>query len=247
MSDIPSWWLVVPAAGNGQRMKAQLPKQYLPMGGDQPMLAITLARFANLPGLQGVVLALAENDSRKLDWLPDMSVPVLTVTGGVERSISVRHALTAVAALDHPKSWVLVHDAARPCVRPEDVLRLLTLGSLGDGGILGTPVRDTMKRVSADGVIETTVSRERLYHALTPQMFRLGPLMKALDSAHADGFIVTDEASAMERLGYRPRLVEGSPDNIKVTYPEDLALAIEILRAQGVLPADLSHTEGVSV
>ncbi|MFP4272287.1 MAG: 2-C-methyl-D-erythritol 4-phosphate cytidylyltransferase [Halothiobacillaceae bacterium] len=247
MANSVAWWLVIPAAGVGQRMQAGQPKQYLSMGGDRHMLAITLSRFLELPGLQGVVLALAGDDPGEHDWLPRLPVPLRLVVGGPTRAISVRNALTAVQAEASEDTWVLVHDAARPCVRPEDVRRLLHVGSQAEGAILGVPVRDTMKRVRPDGVIEATVPRGNLYHALTPQMFRLGALRRALDDASRAGASVTDEASAMERAGVAPRLVEGSQDNIKVTYPEDLSLAVEILRAQGVLGAAVTARAGATL
>ncbi|MGC9456909.1 MAG: 2-C-methyl-D-erythritol 4-phosphate cytidylyltransferase [Halothiobacillaceae bacterium] len=246
MTNSVAWWLVIPAAGVGQRMQSEQPKQYLSMGGDRHMLAITLSRFLSLPGLAGVVLALASDDPGEHDWLPAMPVPLRLVVGGATRAVSVCNALEAVAREADEQTWVLVHDAARPCVRPEDVRRLLRIGAQGEGAILGAPVRDTMKRVRPDGVIDATVPRGDLFHALTPQMFRLGALRRALGDAARDGATVTDESSAMERLGVRPRLVEGSQDNIKVTYPEDLSLAVEILRAQGVLPPAVASAAGVT-
>ena len=130
------------------------------------------------------------------------------------------------------EDWALVHDAARPCVRCEDIERLMTtLESSTEGGLLGVPVADTMKRVDEDACISTTVDRDDLWHAYTPQMFRVGVLRAALQQAIENGQQVTDEANAMELAGYRPRMVQGSRDNIKITVPSDLALAAFYLQA----------------
>jgi 2-C-methyl-D-erythritol 4-phosphate cytidylyltransferase len=138
----------------------------------------------------------------------------------------VLNALHHLAAYAHPGDWVLVHDAARPCVRPGDIEALIAaIGDDSDGGLLGVPVTDTMKRVGRDGRITATLDREALWHAQTPQMFRLGQLKAALEQAQDQDARVTDEASAMERAGYRPRMVQGHADNIKITVPASLALA----------------------
>jgi 2-C-methyl-D-erythritol 4-phosphate cytidylyltransferase len=161
---------------------------------------------------------------------------VLTAPGGVERAESVANALTVLRERAADGDWVLVHDAARPCVRREDLVKLIA--ELRDdpvGGLLAVPVRDTMKQADAEQRCAATVDRSRLWHALTPQMFRLGALRAALRAALAAGVTVTDDASAMERVGLRPRLVEGHADNLKITRPEDLALAEFHLRQQGRL------------
>jgi 2-C-methyl-D-erythritol 4-phosphate cytidylyltransferase len=148
------------------------------------------------------------------------------VTGGAERGQSVRNGLEALREWAGPDDWVLVHDAVRPCLCTEDLDRLLA--ELDDdpvGGLLAVPVRDTLKQADATGRVATTVDRAQLWHALTPQMFRLGLLCDALQSALARGLRVTDEAAAMEAAGFSPRLVEGRADNVKITRPEDLALA----------------------
>jgi 2-C-methyl-D-erythritol 4-phosphate cytidylyltransferase len=148
------------------------------------------------------------------------------VAGGAERCHSVLNALDDLAREADPADWVLVHDAARPCLRRADLDRLIT--ELKDdpvGGILAVPVRDTMKGADGDGRIRSTLDRAALWHAYTPQMFRLGPLRDALRDAIACGDLVTDDASAMERAGFAPRLIEGHADNIKITRAEDLPLA----------------------
>jgi 2-C-methyl-D-erythritol 4-phosphate cytidylyltransferase len=226
-------WAVVPAAGIGARVGAALPKQYLPLLG-RPMIAHALVRVAGEGRVVAVAVALAEDDR----WWPEVPLagvaPVRRAPGGPERCHSVLNALDALAGEAGPEDWVLVHDAARPCVRREDVDRLLAAVSDHPvGGLLGLPVRDTMKRADGSGVVRETVSREGLWHALTPQVFRFGRLREALRQVVAAGGVVTDEAQALELAGHAPRILEGSPDNIKVTRPEDLALAELYLRAQG--------------
>lgn len=148
------------------------------------------------------------------------------VTGGAERCHSVLNGLLHLAGKADADDWVLVHDAARPCVRLTDIDTLIdTLSSTVHGGLLGVPVADTMKQVDGDNRITATVEREGLWHAYTPQMFRAGLLQAALQHAIDNDLLVTDEASAMELAGYRPRMVQGQRDNIKITVPSDLELA----------------------
>ncbi len=227
-------WAVVPAAGFGARMRSEIPKQYLSVLG-KPVLVHTLERLASHPDLEGIVLALAEDDPYwpKEREQVDVAIPVTTVTGGAERCDSVMHALTALAGQASDNDWVMVHDAARPCVRNSD-LRMLT-ETLRDhpiGGLLAVPVRDTMKRADYLGNVQETVDRAGLWHALTPQMFRIGVLRRALRGALDDGNQVTDEASAVEAAGLQPLLVPGHTDNFKITQPEDLALAAFYLQCQ---------------
>jgi 2-C-methyl-D-erythritol 4-phosphate cytidylyltransferase len=154
------------------------------------------------------------------------------VNGGAERCHSVLNGLDMLAGKAAPDDWVLVHDAARPCVRRDDIRALISAVSAdSDGGLLGVPVADTMKRVTADGRVAATVDRGGLWHALTPQMFRLEPLRAAMLQAITSHSLVTDEASAMELAGYRPLMVQGHRDNIKITLPADLALAAFYLQA----------------
>ncbi|TKB49213.1 2-C-methyl-D-erythritol 4-phosphate cytidylyltransferase [Ferrimonas sediminicola] len=213
-------YAVVPAAGVGKRMGAEIPKQYLPLNG-RPILSHTLGRLLDHPRVGQVVVALGEEDGY-FDALPESGHPRLKrVPGGRERADSV---LSALNQIEDDCAWVMVHDAARPCLSHADIDRLLAQS--GDqGGILAAPVRDTMKRAGADGTIDHTVARQGLWHALTPQLFPVAALRDALTRGLADGAEITDEASAMERLGWRPALVEGSPANIKVTHPDDLRIA----------------------
>ena len=213
-------------------MGAALPKQYLEVAGRR-VIEHTLARLCAHPRIAGVMVVLGADDP----WWARVSVPpvdrLLTTPGGGERCHSVLNGLRALAAVAAPGDWVLVHDAARPCVRRTDLDRLMdTLADHPVGGLLGLPVRDTMKRADDTGGVTETVSRAALWHAQTPQMFRLAALRAALEAATGGGRLVTDEAEAMELAGFAPRMVEGSPDNIKVTHPEDLALAALFLQAQ---------------
>ena len=227
-----AYWAVIPAAGSGTRMNAQLPKQYLALAG-KTVIEHTLARLAAHPLISGVMVALSASDTRWDALRIQSDKPLLRAPGGDERCISVYNALVQLQAHAQPDDWVLVHDGARPCVRVADIDRLMTeLRDHAVGGLLALPVRDTMKRSDVNGDVTETVDRKGLWHALTPQMFRLGALTEALQRAIDQGILVTDEAAAMERLGYKPRLVEGSSDNIKITRPEDLAVAEFYLRRQ---------------
>jgi len=173
------------------------------------------------------VLVVAPDDSAWPELQPRYANKSLDVVhGGAERCHSVLNGLDVLAGKAAATDWVLVHDAARPCVRRDDI-RALLAGVAGDsdGGLLGVPVADTMKRVAADGRVTATIDRSGLWHALTPQMFRLEPLRTALRQAIAANSMVTDEASAMELAGYRPLIVQGHRDNIKITLPADLELA----------------------
>lgn len=218
--------VVVPAAGVGSRMGADVPKQYLALAG-QTIIEHTLSRLLSHPAISRVIVALAPDDN----WfsrLPLACDPrIERVVGGAERASSVLNALQVVT-----ESWVLVHDAARPCITHADLDRLLAQRSHPDGAILGSRVRDTMKRSDAEGAIIATVDRDQLWHALTPQMFPTVRLRNALQRGLEQGALITDEASAIELDGGYPRMVEGRADNIKVTRPEDLALAALYLRQQ---------------
>ncbi len=224
-------WLIVPAAGQGQRMGADRPKQYLPID-EKPVLAHTLARLHHAYPQASLCLCLDENDA----WFDPRWVPFSDwqrVAGGAERVNSVLQALDDLARLASEDDLVLVHDVARPCVHPDDLQRLLeTLFDEPVGGLLAVPVADTMKRADKAGRVATTESRDGLWHALTPQGFRYGLLREALHSALDNDIQVTDEASAIEAQDLAPRLIAGRRDNLKITHPEDLMLAAHILAAQ---------------
>jgi 2-C-methyl-D-erythritol 4-phosphate cytidylyltransferase len=233
MKPEPKFWAVIPAAGVGSRMQADRPKQYLPLDG-RTVIEQTLDIFLRHPRIAGVVVAVSHDDAYFPSLCPVTDKPLQVVDGGTERCHSVLNALRGLGALAHPADWVLVHDAARPCLSDDDLERLIeTLRDDPVGGILATPVRDTKKRATPDGRIAATVDRADLWRAFTPQMFRLATLTSALEKALEDGFMVTDEASALEHAGHAPRLVEGSAENIKITRPEDLRLAEFYLAERG--------------
>ncbi len=225
------FWGIIPAAGKGARMGAPLPKQYLQLEG-RTILEHTVERLIAHPSIAGVTVAIAPDDEL---W-PTVAarLPALRViTGGAERCHSVFNALCALEDEMTEHDWVLVHDAARPCLRATDVARLVASAEAdGVGSILAVAVRDTLKRADARGYVQETVDRTQVWHAQTPQMFRHAELRQALALALQRGEVVTDEAQAIERAGGRVRLVEGSADNIKITRPEDLHLAACFLRAQ---------------
>ncbi len=213
-------------------MGGGIPKQHLKLLG-RTVLEHTLGRLQAHPAVRRIYLALSADDP----WWPDNAFfghpAVVPVSGGPERYHSVLNALGALASEAPPDDWVLVHDAARPCVRAADITQLIDrLWDHPVGGLLGMPVRDTMKRADGLGQVLGTVSREGLWHAFTPQMFRLGPLRAALESAIAASDPVTDESSAVEMAGGQPQMVEGAGDNVKITRAEDLALAAFYLQHQ---------------
>jgi 2-C-methyl-D-erythritol 4-phosphate cytidylyltransferase len=218
------FWVVVPAAGVGSRMGADRPKQYLTYAG-KTLLEHTLDCFLDHPGLRGLVVSLAEQDA----WWPALDCARLPMihraSGGQERCDSVLNALLKLSELGAgSRDWVLVHDAARPNLAATDLERLLAeLAHDEVGGLLAVPAKDTLKRAGADGRVSETLDRRVVWQAFTPQMFRLGPLQRALADALVARATITDEASAMEWAGYAPRLIEGRGDNIKITRPEDLA------------------------
>lgn len=212
-------------------MGSGLPKQYLRLNA-RPLLDVTLDAILAAYPFEQCMVSLHPED-RWWAHTDSASNPlVLTCTGGAQRADSVLAALQALRDRATDNDWVLVHDVARPCLHRDDLRRLIeTLGDDPVGGILASPVTDTLKLAgSADGRVESSPDRSRYWRALTPQMFRFGLLFRALEKAVAEGYQVTDESSAMERAGHHPRLVEGRADNLKVTVPEDLAMAAFILR-----------------
>lgn len=225
-----TYWLVMPAAGIGRRFGTERPKQYAPLCG-RTVIEWALSPFLTDARCAGVVVALAEDDPY---WTAIAPSTVLVTAGGRERSHSVRNGLAALAERAAPEDWVLVHDAARPCLSRRDLDRLLhDLASHPVGGLLATPAADTLKRADASRNVEQTVDRAGLWRALTPQMFRYGRLCEALDRAHAADRIPTDEAQAIEWLGDRPRLIEGAAANLKITSAADLAIAAALLKEIG--------------
>ncbi|ANI81494.1 2-C-methyl-D-erythritol 4-phosphate cytidylyltransferase [Kosakonia oryzae] len=219
---IPDVCAVVPAAGFGRRMQTECPKQYLSIG-QKTILEHAVDALLAHPRVSRVIIAVSPGDER-FARLPLAQHPQITVVnGGAERADSVLAGLKAAG----DAQWVLVHDAARPCLHQDDLNRLLQLSETSRvGGILAAPVRDTMKRAEpGKTAIAHTVERNDLWHALTPQFFPLQLLNDCLTRALNEGATITDEASALEYCGFHPELVAGRADNIKVTRPEDLRLA----------------------
>ena len=213
---------LVPCAGSGSRAQTASPKQYQLLAG-RPLVRHTLDALARVPRLASVMVVVAPGDAT-LDGVPGI---VVAACGGSTRAASVRNGLAQLQARGAgDDDWVLVHDAARCLLRPELVDRLIdACHDDAVGGLLAQPLADTLKQEEG-GRSRATLPREGKWLAQTPQMFRIGVLARALDAA---GEAVTDEASAIEALGLQPRLVRGSAHNIKVTWPEDFALAEAIL------------------
>lgn len=245
MSAFSAFWAIVPAAGIGRRMQQRAsddrPKQYLPLL-DKTVIEHSLDRLLSLTQLRKVLVALGPDDPHWGTLEVSRHARIERVAGGEERHISVFNALQSLAARASDNDWVLVHDAVRPCVSP-DCIRVLmaTLADHPVGGLLGYPLADTLKKTDEAGVIECTVDRTGMWAAATPQMFRYGTLMKALEGFIADGRLPTDEAMAVESLGLRPQMVAGRRDNIKITVPGDLELAAVILNSQAFSPATFSE------
>ncbi len=228
---MPKFFALVPAAGSGARMGAALPKQYLALAG-RPLLYHTLKQLCACAEIERVFVVLAAGDRffAQQDWQPFADRIEPLYCGGAARAVSVFNGLLAVRDLLAADDWMLVHDAVRPCLPADALQRLIdTLRNDAVGGLLALPVVDTLKRADAAGLVMQTESRESLWQAQTPQMFRYRALLEALRAF--DPALATDEASAIEHLGQRPRLVSGDTRNLKVTYPHDLELASLILNS----------------
>lgn len=214
-------------------MQTAVPKQYLSLQG-RPIVLQTLDRICSCPQIRGVLVGIAPDDH----YWPGLTVPPLgnflgTFEGGSVRARTVLNGLAALSAYAGPTDWVIVHDAVRPCVRHADLEKLLGAArACPDGALLASPVADTVKRGDSDDRVQETVSRAGLWRALTPQMFSLEKLREALSDALGRGEEITDESAAMESMGARPVLVEGYPDNIKITHATDLVLADLFLKRQ---------------
>lgn len=228
------YFLVIPAAGSGRRFAAQVPKQYAPLG-NSTVIEHALAPFESDPDCTGIVVVIGADDARWPEIAARRTRLIETTPGGEERVHSVRAGLGALSKHTREDDWVMVHDAARPCFSAADLALLKReLAAHEVGGLLALPLADTLKRAAnaADPpAVESTVDRSGLWRAVTPQVFRYGQLVRALDSALATNRIPTDEAQAIEWAGFRPRLVAGRTDNIKVTTGDDLALAAAILKS----------------
>ena len=221
---------LVPAAGSGARFGSETPKQYLTLSG-KPMIFQTLCALCRCSAIDEVWVVLSAGDGwwSGFDWTPLGPKLHAVFQGGATRAETVRNGLMAMAGAVDEDDWVLVHDAARPCLSPAMINRLLAeLDADPVGGLLAVPVADTLKQSDGGQRVVATVPRDGLWQAQTPQMFRYGVLKSALAQSAA----VTDEASAVEAAGWSPRLVCSDSTNLKVTYPGDLALAELILAAR---------------
>lgn len=227
-----SFTVVIPAAGVGKRMQANCPKQYL-MINELTILEHTVLRLLNHPQIDHVVIVLGEKD----EYFPTTSLyqhpKVETVIGGKERVDSV---LAGLKSIQNRQSWVLVHDAARPCVTLDDITQLIkTCINNNEGGLLASRVIDTMKKSKVKASIQTvekTIERSALWHAFTPQMYQTHQLIDAIESGLNNNLTITDESSAIEMSDLPSQLVEGRSDNIKITRKDDLAMAAFILQQQ---------------
>lgn len=235
-----SIWALVPAAGIGKRMQSDIPKQYLLLN-DCPVIEQTVNTLLKSKYISGLVVALQADDTYWQEITIASDKPVLVAPGGKERADSVLNALMLLMqheSYNENTDWVMVHDAVRPCLRQQDIEKLvLEVEENVAGGLLALPVRDTMKRQNdvsdeTDATVAKTVERENLWHALTPQYFPAKVLKNALEKALRNKQTVTDESSAMEMAGFSPRLVHGNEDNIKITRPDDLRLASLYLQSQ---------------
>lgn len=227
----PNFWFVVPAAGSGSRMQSTIPKQYLSLC-NKTVLDQTLSRLLSVPDISGIVLALAADDDYFSESDFYQHPQIHCVTGGKERSDSVLAALEFLRNKISDNNWVLVHDAARPCVTLDSIdslKRELTNNNIG--GILAVPVADTLKQIDSQSTIVKTIDRSSLWQAQTPQMFRFGILYSSLKNAKNQQ-LITDEASAIELAGLSVKIIQGQTDNIKITRPTDLDLAEFILQKQ---------------
>ena len=227
----PRYFAVVAAAGVGKRMASDIPKQYLPLSG-KTVIEHTLSALLAEPLFERIIVTTNAEDIRwrSLDLLSDARIDV--VDGGAERCHSVHNGLKHLSSIADKKDWVLVHDVARPCIAASDIQRLITaLASHPVGGILAVPVSDTVKQVEGK-TITGTVDRSQLWRAQTPQMFRYNVLLESLSTGIEQGLSITDEASAIELAGHQAEVVEAMSVNIKITQPEDLALAEHYLNKE---------------
>lgn len=225
------YYVIIPAAGEGKRFSEALPKQYWLLRGCT-VLSHVLEFFLGFSFIDKIIVALRQEDTYWDEIAFFKNPRVNRVIGGEERFLSVLQALSSLQTEANPEDWILVHDACRPCLKKEDFIRLIdTLKEDPVGGILGVPVHDTIKQVDQKNNIIETWNRQKLWHAQTPQMFRYGILYNALKTAKEQKCIVTDEAMALEHMGYLPKIVQGSSSNIKITWSEDLLLAEVILGA----------------
>lgn len=231
----PKIHALIPAAGQSVRFGGTTLKQYAHLMG-QAVIAHSIEAVRKHPAVKRVTVALAPDDGIYRELIRPAYQDVTTVTGGDNRAQTVLNGLRFIRENDPSCEWVLVHDAARPCLSSASLHDLLEQGLATDcGAILAVPVRDTLKLADENGFIESTLDRSHYWSAQTPQLFPLNLLLANLESALDSGYMPTDEAAAMERAGVRPLLVKGAASNIKITGAEDLALAESILRKLAVM------------
>ena len=225
MNTAPKCWAVIPAAGIGERVGASIPKQYLQIAG-KTILEHAINPFVSNSRIAGITVALHSQDSHfKTLGIKANSRKVHTVVGGDTRARSVLNALDSFESKLDKDDFVLVHDAARPCLTMNDLNQLIDVCTQHEvGGIIGSRVTDTIKRVKDNNIVNT-LDRKNIWRAYTPQMFKFSILQSAIQKAFKDNVCITDEASALEYAGYQPCMVEGSACNIKVTTAEDISLA----------------------
>ena len=231
MSDDTRCWAIIPAAGIGERIGAEIPKQYIQIA-NKTILEHALLPFLNNDKIEGVAVALNANDEHFENLNFDTKKKIITVTGGRTRAHSVFNALLAIKDKLNANDFVLIHDAARPCLSDNDLNKLIDATMQHDiGSILAGSIADTVKRVEGKIIIET-LDRSKLWRAYTPQMFRYQLLLDALKKCIDENIPITDEANAIETIGFKPEIVQGDPSNIKVTTPEDLKVAERYLNIQ---------------
>ena len=226
------YWAIVPAAGSGQRFGSEVAKQFQPLG-DHLVAQHSLSRLLAIPCIATIIVP-CDTTSAYWQQIPaTIDARVELVAGGSERVYSVLQGLKAIADRAASSDWVLVHDMARPCITSGDINKLIAeLAGHSVGGILATSVSDTLKRVGADNDIQGTADRSLYRAAQTPQMFRYGLLVKALEAMLAEQQVPTDEAAAIEYIGEQAMIIEGRRDNIKITHREDLIIAQAIMGYQ---------------
>jgi len=233
---VPRFWCLVPAAGSGSRLDMTTPKQYMDLLG-KPLICHTLDTLMSSKYISGVTVGLASGDERWQQCVSDEYAILGTYTGGDSRADTVLRGLYFLETHVGDEDWVLIHDAARPCIKTSDIERLvLARGARSSGALLAIKTTDTIKKQDEHRSSVQTIPRDKLWHAQTPQIFPYRTLRNALETC--DRACVSDESSAMEIAGYRPQLVNGAVENLKVTTFEDLELAKTILQARyGILPS----------
>lgn len=223
-NDAEKFWCIIPAAGVGKRMLAECPKQYLLFQGST-ILDVTIGRLLSCHNIEKIVVCIHADDENWQHSLYYENDRVVMSIGGAERADTVLKGIETLNSNASDGDWVLVHDAARPCVKLTDIQALINVAiEKKQGAILAAPIHDTVKEV-VGGVVQKTLERTVLWRALTPQLFKINQLQSALISAKNQGVLITDEASAIEHINEPVLVVEGSADNIKITLPKDLELA----------------------